>query len=62
MVIDRKLVIRWRRTNLSVTPGPGTRPASIPWTMAISEATGQVVLTASGDQVAFVVFGVSLPF
>jgi len=32
------------------------------WTMAISEATGQVVLTASGDQVAFVVFGVSLPF
>ena len=32
------------------------------WTMAISEETGQVVLTASGDQVAFVVFGASIPF
>ena len=31
------------------------------WTMAISEETGQVVLTASGDEVAFVVFGVALP-
>jgi hypothetical protein len=30
--------------------------------MAISEATGQVVLSATGDQVAIVVFGVSLPF
>jgi len=32
------------------------------WTMAITEKTGQVVLTASGDQVAFVVFGAALPF
>lgn len=31
------------------------------WTMAISEESGQVVLTASGDQVAFVIFGASLP-
>jgi len=31
------------------------------WTMAISEATGQVVLTASGEQVAFVVFGAGIP-
>ena len=31
------------------------------WTLAISEETGQVVLTASGDGVAFVVFGASLP-
>jgi hypothetical protein len=31
------------------------------WTMAISEATGQVVLTASGEQVAFVVFGAAMP-
>jgi hypothetical protein len=31
------------------------------WTLAISEDTGQVVLTASGDQVAFVVFGACLP-
>jgi len=32
------------------------------WTMAISEETGQVVLTASGDQVAFVIFGASIPY
>jgi hypothetical protein len=32
------------------------------WTMAISESTGQVVPTASGDQLAFVVFGASIPF
>jgi len=32
------------------------------WTVAISEDSGQVVLTASGDQVAFVVFGASIPF
>jgi len=31
------------------------------WTLTISEETGQVVLTASGDQVAFVVFGACLP-
>jgi hypothetical protein len=30
------------------------------WTLAISEKTGQVVLTASGDGVAFVIFGSSL--
>ena len=32
------------------------------WTIALSEDTGQVVLTASGDQVAFVVFAASIPF
>jgi hypothetical protein len=31
------------------------------WNLTISEETGQVVLTASGDQVAFVVFGACLP-
>jgi len=31
------------------------------WTMAISEDSGHVVLTASGDEVAFVVFGACLP-
>jgi hypothetical protein len=29
--------------------------------MAISRKTGQVVLTASGEQVAFVIFGAALP-
>ncbi|MGD8523442.1 MAG: hypothetical protein PVF56_20005 [Desulfobacterales bacterium] len=32
------------------------------WTLAIAEDSGQVVLTASGDQVAFVVFGAAIPF
>jgi hypothetical protein len=32
------------------------------WTLAIAENSGQVVLTASGDQVAFVVFGAAVPF
>jgi len=31
------------------------------WTMAIAEDSGRVVLTASGDEVAFVVFGACLP-
>ena len=31
------------------------------WTISISGESGQVVLTASGDQVAFVVFGAALP-
>jgi len=30
--------------------------------MAILEQNGQVVLTASGEQVAFVVFGACIPF
>ena len=32
------------------------------WTLAIAEDSGQVVLTASGDQVAFVVFGAATTF
>jgi hypothetical protein len=31
------------------------------WSMAISEETGDVVLTASGEQVGFVVFGACTP-
>ena len=32
------------------------------WTLAISEETGRAILTASGEEVAFVVFGACLPF
>ena len=32
------------------------------WSLAIAEDSGQVVLTAYGDQVAFVVFGAAIPF
>jgi hypothetical protein len=31
------------------------------WSMAISEQTGKVVITASGEQVGFVVFGACTP-
>jgi hypothetical protein len=31
------------------------------WTIAVSQETGRVVLTASGEEVAFVVFGAALP-
>ena len=30
------------------------------WTMAISQDDGQVVVTASGEQLAFVLFGAAL--
>ncbi|MGD9971699.1 MAG: hypothetical protein AB7S77_01435 [Desulfatirhabdiaceae bacterium] len=31
------------------------------WTIAISEDTGRVVLTASAENLAYVVFGASIP-
>jgi len=34
---------------------------AVSWTATISEETGKFVLTAAGDQVAFVVFGACLP-
>ena len=54
-VVDGKLILQGAEDGYEkIRDGLG-------WTMAISEATGQVVLTASGDQVAFVVFGAALP-
>jgi len=54
-VVDGKLILQGAEDGYDkIRDGLG-------WTMAISEATGQVVLTASGEQVAFVVFGVALP-
>jgi hypothetical protein len=31
------------------------------WSMAISEETGKMVLTESGNQVGFVIFGACIP-
>jgi hypothetical protein len=31
------------------------------WSMVITEATGKMVLTASGDQVGFILFGTCIP-
>ena len=53
--VDGKLILQGAEDGYeSVRDGLG-------WTIAIAEGTGRVVMTASGDQVAFVVFGASLP-
>jgi len=54
-VVDGKLILQ------GAEDGYDKMRDGLGWTMAISEATGRVVLTASGDQVAFVVFGAALP-
>lgn len=54
-VVDGKLILQGAEDGYeNIRDGLG-------WTMAISEESGKVVLTASGDQVAFVVFGAALP-
>ena len=54
--VDGKLILQGSEDGYeSVRDGLG-------WTVAITEDTGMVVMTASGDQVAFVVFGACIPF
>jgi hypothetical protein len=54
-VVDGKLILQGAEDGyVKMRDGLG-------WTMSISEKTGQVVLTASGEEVAFVVFGAALP-
>ena len=54
-VVDGKLILQ------GAEDGYQKMRDGLGWTIAISDESGQVVLTASGDQVAFVVFGASLP-
>lgn len=54
-VVDGKLILQ------GAEDGYEKMHDGLGWTMAISEATGQVVLTASGELVAFVVFGACHP-
>ena len=54
-VVDGKLILQ------GAEDGYEKMHDGLGWTMAISESTGQVVLTGSGEQVAFVVFGACLP-
>jgi hypothetical protein len=54
-VVDGKLILQ------GAEDGYEKMRDGLGWTIAISEESGQVVLTASGDQVAFVVFGAALP-
>ena len=53
-IIDGKLILQ------GAEDGYEKMRDGLGWTMAISEETGQVVLTASGEQVAFVVFGAAV--
>ena len=53
--IDGKLMLQGAEDGIEgVRDGLG-------WTLAISEDTGKAILTASGEEVAFVVFGACLP-
>jgi len=54
-VVDGKLILQ------GAEDGYEKMRDGLGWTMAITEENGQVRLTASGDQVAFVVFGAALP-
>jgi hypothetical protein len=54
-VVDGKLILQ------GAEDGYEKMRDGLGWTIAIAEETGHVVLTASGDQVAFVVFGAALP-
>jgi len=54
-LIDGKLILQGAEDGVEgVRDGVG-------WTMAIAQETGKAVLTASGDQVGFVVFGACTP-
>ena len=54
-VVDGKLILQ------GAEDGYDKMRDGLGWTMAIAQDSGQVVLTASGDQVAFVIFGAALP-
>ena len=54
-VVDGKLILQ------GAEDGYEKMRDGLGWTMAISEESGQVVLTASGEQVAFVIFGTCIP-
>jgi len=60
-VIERQEVVDGKLILQGAEDGYDKMRDGLGWTMAITEETGQVVLTASGDQVAFVVFGAALP-
>jgi hypothetical protein len=55
-VVDGKLILQ------GAEDGYQKMRDGLGWTMVISETTGQVVLTAAGEGVAFVVFGAGIPF
>lgn len=59
-VIERQEVVDGKLILQGAEDGYEKMRDGLGWTIAISVETGQVVLTASGEQVAFVVFGAAL--
>jgi len=55
-VVDGKLILQ------GVEDGYAKIQDGVGWTLSISAQNGQAVITASGEQVAFVVFGAALPY
>ena len=60
-VIERQEVVDGKLILQGAEDGYEKMRDGLGWTLAISVETGRVVLTASGEQVAFVVFGAALP-
>lgn len=54
--VDGKLIIQ------GAEDGDENIPDGLGWTLAISEETGKWVLSASGDQVAFIAYGACMPW
>lgn len=55
-VVDGKLILQ------GAEDGYAKMQDGLGWTLSISAQNGQAVITASGEQVAFVVFGAALPY
>jgi len=55
-IVDGKLMLQGAEDG-SASEGDG-----VGWTMAIAQDSGKAVLTASGDKVAFIVFGACTPY
>lgn len=54
--VDGKLMLQ------GAEDGSASQQDGVGWTMAIAQDSGKAVLTASGDKVAFVVFGACTPY
>ncbi|HYA01635.1 MAG TPA: hypothetical protein VEI04_00795 [Syntrophobacteria bacterium] len=54
--IDGKVILQGAEAGIEGGRG------GLGWTLAISEETGRAILTASGEEVGFVVFGACIPF
>ena len=60
-LIERQEVVEGKLILQGAESGYENIHDGLGWTMAISQDDGQVVVTASGQQVAFVLFGAALP-